>query len=412
MTAPAQSPNAAGSKDKDKSLRPPADVLGEKDVDAANDAYRPSGVDLGQFLLLPKIEVDETFNDNVFARQYNAKSDFMTSIRPEAALRSRFDSHELNFLGRVERKEFARFTDDSVTEFFGQSDGRLDVNKTDSLHGLVSYSAAHEDRGSPDDVGGKEPTPVRTLTGRTGGTVGLGRLKSSLDFGAVQRAYDDVQTATGTSPNHLRDRVEYEEKLREGYEIVPGYFAVIEGATNQRVYKNSADIAGFNRDSQGWRVNGGLGVDISQVVRGDFLVGYFRQNYTDDRLSDPSGLSVKAMFNWTPSRMTLVIPSLERSVEETSVSGVSALVRTSAGLLVRHELQRNIILSNSFSYMHDQQDGGDETTNLYEDRLSVTYLFNANLYAGGELVAKHRLSNADGNGYNQHTMMARFGLQY
>lgn len=407
-------PGSSGlaSKSQEKKLRPPEEVTAEKNVDAADKAYQPKGVDLGQFLLLPKIELDETYNDNVFAKAYDTKADFITTVRPEVAVRSRFDNHELNFLGRIEHKEFAKYTGDTVTEFFGQSDGRLDVTKTNSLRGLVSYQAGHEDRGSPDDVGGVEPTPFRYLTARGGGVAGLGRLTSSLDFGMVDRSFDDVRTATGVSPNRLRDRVDYEETLREAYEVIPGYFAVVEGALNQRVYANSADVAGYNRDSNGWRINSGLGVDISQVIRGDFLVGYFQQDYSDDRLTDPRGLSIKSMLNWSPTRMTQVVPSLERSVEETTATGVAALVRTSGSVLVRHELQRNIIVSSVLSYSHDTQQGGKQETDTYDGRFSGTYLLNANVYVGVEVDLKRKLSNVDAAGFDQHTVMARLGLQY
>lgn len=409
--------NAAGKgkesvRKQEEHLRDPKEVVEEKDRDAADDAFKPDGIALGNFLLLPKVEVEAAFNDNVYARAHDAKADFITSYKPELALRSRTEQNEFNMLGRFERKEYRKYSGDSVNNAFVQGDGRYDLNETDSLNALVSLDSGHEDRGSPDDAGGDTPSPYQYVTGSGGSLVAFGRLKTSLSGTVVQRSFDDVIAATGPVRNHLRDRVEYEEKARVGYEFVPGYSALVEGATNQRVYDSNTDINGFNRDSHGWRLSSGVGVDISQVIRGDILVGYFDQSYDDPRLNNVDGLSVKTMFNWTPSRMTIVVPSLQRSVEETTSTGISALEQTVASLFVRHELRRDIILSGTMSLTSIEYQGSEREDEIYQGMVSGTYLLNKNLYVSGVVDNKRKISSEDASGYNQHKVMLTLGVQY
>ncbi|MFT2536360.1 outer membrane beta-barrel protein, partial [Escherichia coli] len=76
-----------------------------------------------------------------------------------------------------------------------------------------------------------------------------------------------------------------------------------------------------------------------------FLVGYFKQDYNSSTLQSPSGLAVRAVFNWTPDKQTLIVPSLERSVLESTTAGASSMVRTALTVLARRELQRNLVAS-------------------------------------------------------------------
>lgn len=398
-------------KQKDR-LLPPKEALEQKDSDIAPDAYQPQGVDLGAFLLMPKMEMDVARNSNIYATNYDAKHDIITVYRPEVALNSRFERHSVNALARLERKEYLEFDRESVTNAFAQLSGQYDVTDRDMLNAAVSYTRDHEDRGSLDDVGGLHPTEYNYLTFNGSGTVNTGRLTSGLGFTAVNREWQDTQTSTGMAPSHLRNRNEYEITLRESYEVTPGYSWVNEGAVLRRIYQHDADQFGVGRDSNGVRLGTGIGVDVSELIRGDFLAGYMRQDYKDSRLSDPSGYYLKARFNWSPSKLTTVIPTIERSIEESTARNVSALVRTAVSVTVRHELQRNIILGSTLGYSKDKQEGGDLTANTYEGLVRATYLFNRNLYSSLEIGEKHKLTDLDGSGYNQTTGMLRFGIQY
>ena len=408
---------AAGQKKESvrkqkEGLLEPKEALEQKDSDIAPDAYQAKGLDLGAFLLMPKMELDLARNSNIYATNYDAKHDIITTYRPEFALDSRFERHAINVVGRVERKEFDTFDKESVTNGFAQLSGRYDVTDRDTLNASLSYTHDHEDRGSPDDVGGLHPTEFHYLVLNTSGAINTGPLTSSLGFVAVKRDWEDTQTGTGISPSHLRNRNEFDVTLREAYEFTPGYSWVNEGTLLRRIYQNDVDQFGVGRDSSGMRLGTGIGLDVSELIRGDFLAGYMRQDYTDDRLSDPSGYYVKARFNWSPSKLTTVIPTLERSIEETTANGVSALVRTAVSVTVRHELQRNIILGSMLGYSRDDQKGGNLIANTYEGLVRATYLFNRNFYSSLEVSEKHKLTNVDGSGFNQTAGMLRFGIQY
>lgn len=412
-TAPTIDPRRAASGAKiTAETSADQDATGQQDDKRLSENYQPKGVDLGMFLLLPKVESEQTYNTNVFATRTNVKSDFFTVFRPEFALRSRFAQHELNLRAQAEKYLYKTYKNDNHLDYQTDVSGRYDVQPGTELTLFTQYFSRHEDRSSPDEAGGIKPTPTQGLITRLGGKQEMGRYVFSGDLTAQRLTFDQVATSTGTTvPNNDRDRWEIEGKLRGSYEMFPGYAAVTQVSANTRRYDDSFDRNGYDRSSRGYRVEGGVGVDLSQLLRGDFLVGYLSQNYRDARFTDPSGLSVRATFNWTPDKLVIVVPALERVVSETTRSGASSQVRTTGSVLVRYEAARNILLSGFLSASYSENAGQQTSDWLYEGRLRGIYSFTRELFVGAEAVQKVKNTQKETGGYDQTTLMLRLGLQ-
>lgn len=410
-TAPTQDPRRAGGAKITTDPNPPTNIKESDDTEQLADRYQPKGITLGKFLLLPKVEIDQTFNDNIYATQNNTKSDFITIVRPEATLRLKEPNYTWNTNLQVEFNQYWKYTDDNNVQGRLATDGMYEINRNVELSGSYIFSALSEDRGSDDAIQGKEPTKMRLNDGRLGGKIHQGRYTFGLDAGATSYSYDDVPTSTGKIDNSDRDRTQYLVSGRASYEIFPGYAAVLAASVNQRNYDRATDRSGFNRDSSGYRVEGGVGVDLAETIRGDFLIGYLSQDYKDKRFQDPAGLAFKASFNWTPSRLTLVVPTLERSIQETTILNASGMVRSSATLLVRHEYARNILLTGFGGVYYDEFQGLNRTSILYELRGRVTYAFNENVFVSGELAHRTKDSELSGRSFSQNFIGLRLGLQ-
>lgn len=412
-TAPTADPRRAGSGAKiTAEAAPEQDPAGQSDSQRLSESYQPKGVDLGLFLLLPKVEAEQTFNSNIYATRGDVKSDTYTTIRPELSLRSRFAQHELNVHVLAEKYLYRTYTRDNHLDFQADVSGRYDVQAGSELTLFTQYFSRHEDRSSPDEAGGLKPTPTQGLVSRLGGKHEAGRFTVSGDITAQRLTFDPVATSSGTIvPNSDRDRWELEGRLRGAYELFPGYAAVTQVSANTRRYDDAFDRNGYERSSHGYRVEGGIGVDLSQLLRGDFLVGYLAQDYRDPRFKDPSGLSLRATFNWTPDKLLIVVPSLERVVAETTRSGASSQVRTTGSVLVRYEAARNILLSSFLSASYTENSGQTPTDWLYEARVRGIYSFTPEVFAGAEAVQKIKETQGEVGGYKQTIFMLRLGLQ-
>lgn len=410
-TAPGQDPRRAGGAKITTDPNPPTNPRDNDDVEQLADRYQPKGVTFGKFLILPKIEFDQNYNDNIYATENNKKGDFINIVRPEVTIRLREPNYSWNTNLNLESSHYWKYTDDNSVQGRLVTDGLYEFNRSLEVNGSYIFSAATEERGSNEAEQGKEPTKVWMNDGRIGGKLRQGRFTFGLDAGATKYAYDNVPTTTGSIDNSYRDRVQGIVSGRVSYEIFPGYAAVVAASFNQRDYDRATDSAGYNRDSAGYRVEGGIGVDLAETIRGDFLVGYFSQDYKDKRFKDPAGLAFKASFNWTPSRLTLIVPSLERSVQETTLLNVSSLVRSSASVLVRHEYARNILLTGFAGIYYDDFKGINRDSVLYELRSRVTYAFNENLFVSGELSHRTKDSQLATRSFSQNFIGLRLGLQ-
>ena len=415
QTAPGQDPRKAhsGAKVTTETNLGTDDERRKDDSERMHDAYDPKGIELGSFLLLPKLELDTAYNNNVFAQNSNPKSDFLNTVRPEFKLRSRFAEHMLNFSGMVEKIKYHRFSSDDQLNAQADVDARYDIGAATEANAFLQAYARHEERGSPDDAGGTKPTPTRGLTLRSNVKHKEGRYTLLAGVDVDRHLYENVPgAAASVIPNEDRDRWEVTGRVRGSYEMFPGYAAVTELSANTRKYDSRSDRNGLERDSHGYRAEAGVGVDLSQLLRGDFLVGYFRQDYRDSRLSDPSGLSVRATFNWTPDKLTIVVPSLERSVSETITRGASSLVRTTGSVLVRHEMRRNLILTGIASVSRDELEGvNNQDAWVYEGRMRATYAFTPELFVAGEAAYKRKDSELDTSSYRQTVFFLRLGAQ-
>lgn len=389
------------------------DRANSDDRERVNDRYQPKGIELGKFLFLPDVMVAGGYNSNVYATTNDVKGDLLTRIVPSFRLQSRFDRHALNVSGEAEKVYFRRYTSDNVLNGRLYADGRYDLFRGTEITGQASYYAEHEDRGSPDAVSGLYPTPVFGNRQFLGGKHTEGPWLFAGDVSRHQLIFKDVATSNGTIiQNQGRNRTEYRASGRIGYELIPGYYALGQVSGNVRDYNLPVDYNGVDRSSRGYAAQGGVGVDLSQLIRGDFLVGYFKQDYDAASLQSPSGLAIRAVFNWTPDRQTLIVPALERSVQESTTSGASSLVRTSLSLLARREVQRNLVASVFGGVYYDEYEGLGQSTWTYEGKISATYAFDENFYTGADLGYRQRNAPAGvSNSYNQFIGMIRLGVR-
>lgn len=412
QTAPGADPRRAGTAKVTQETGPEAAKPGDSDSERMDNAFQPKGFELGSFLLLPKIETDAIYSSNLFATEHDAKSEYVAIVRPEFRLRSRFATHAVNVFGNLEVKRHRRYKSDDTVDGRLVADGRYDLSSTDELTAQTDFTYRNEDRGSPDAVGGAEPTPTAAYTAKLAGKHKFGRFTFKPEVEVARRTFEDVDTSGGGRINNSdRNRVEIEGQVTGSYEMFPGYAWVVAASANSRRYDDRLDDQGYDRSSRGWRVDTGVGLDLTDLVRGDLLVGYLSQNYNDARLSDPSGFSVRATLNWTPTKLTLVVPALERSVQETTLANASAIVRTSASVLVRHEYARNVLLTGNLSYSYDKFEGSTRADSTYEARARATYAFTPEVHLGGEARYKVRDSNAQNSSYDQTVIGLRLSLQ-
>lgn len=346
----------------------------------------PLGIRAGGFLFFPAVAVEQYYDDNLFATETGKVDDFITVVKPSLEITSEWEIHELSVRGEGAIGRYADRLTENYADFEVGADGRLDITRDITASAGGSFERGHEERSSPDDVVGQEPTIRESINGFVVYDHVFGRFNVTADADYRDLNYDDVLAAGGAVINNDdRDREEASAGLRFAYEIVPEYQAFIAGRADTRQYRQERDDNGFLRDSIGWEAIVGVELDFGGIVFGDVFAGYLeRDYYDDDTLPNNGGITFGGSVDWNVTPLTTVNGTVVRSIEESSIANASSYFATTGAVTVDHELLRNLLLNARGALTHSDYEfnGGSERIDLtYQADVGATYLVNRYFYA-------------------------------
>ncbi|MCE9649107.1 MAG: outer membrane beta-barrel protein [Parvibaculum sp.] len=343
-------------------------------------SYDAVGIRAGAFMILPQASVSEKYNDNIYATDTNETDDFITTLGASIAVNSGWSRHALNLNAGVSKDIYADNTGENRLDWNVGANGRLDVTRDTRLSGGASYAQLHEDRGDPNSpAAAAEPTEYDLLSANAAFDQRFNRLTARVSGGYENYDYKDVAaTGGGIIDQDDRDRVQYEEALRLGYDVSPDTNVYVQGTLNQRDYDLSPPAVLTNRNSDGYAVAVGSDFRLSSLAQGGIFVGYQSQSYDNSAFSDVSGLSYGADVEWYMTPLTTVTFNAAATVEETTSVGASGYLSQTVGIRVDHELLRNVLLNGRVSYSNDDYEGINRTDDIIRAGLGVDYLVNRN----------------------------------
>jgi hypothetical protein len=387
-----------------------------------SENYDPKGVPLGSFRLFPTLELDEIYNDNIYAvpAATGKTGSFIQQVVPGLDLRSDWNVHMLNVYAKGALGFYS--TDSSFNNFQDISvgaDGRIDIQRDWNVYGGGSWNRRHEERGSPNAVA-TAGLPV-TIYNQTVGNIGyyqkFNRFSVRADGRVDNYVYFDngLGPAQGVIPNSLRNRNELREALRLGYEFLPGFEAWVRGGANQRMY-SQLDSSGLNRNSSGFDGVGGVLIDLGGITSVEVFAGYTYQQYQSWQFSNISTPTFGLAAYWNPVRELWVKPFVRRTVEDSSLTTSAAYVSTSGGLDINYNFRPNVRLEAHGDYAvadYAAQAGtiGTRYDQYWTFRAGAQYFFTENFYLGPSYQFITRNSNQAGSGYDQNVVMLRLGAR-
>jgi hypothetical protein len=367
-------------------------------------SYDAVGIRAGAFMILPQASVSEKYNDNIYATDTNETDDFITTLGASIAVNSGWSRHALNLNAGVSKDIYADNTGENRLDWNVGANGRLDATRDTRLSGGASYAQLHEDRGDPNSpAAAAEPTEYDLLSANAAFDQRFNRLTARVSGGYENYDYKDVAaTGGGIIDQDDRDRVQYEEALRFGYDVSPDTNVYVQGTLNQRDYDLSPPTVPTNRDSDGYAVAVGSDFRLSSLAQGGIFVGYQSQSYDNPAFSDVSGLSYGADVEWYTTPLTTVTFSAAATVEETTSVGASGYLSQTVGIRVDHELLRNVLLNGRVSYANDDYEGISRTDDIVRAGLGVDYLVNRNFTLGLGYDFTNKNSNVAGVDYTRN----------
>ncbi len=371
--------------------------------------YQATGLRVGGFTVLPKIEMGLDYTDNLFAVNGNSgstspypfngpKTDIGFVVDPSIAIQSNWGRHSLTALANVREEEFADFPSENRTAYSAQTYGRIDVHGDSYLTMGIDGEHDYEDRGSTvTQEQAVTPVPYDTQGAFFRGVYGEDRLQAELEGDVRNFHYDSVNqlNLNGTqSPidEALRDFTQGQIGGRVNFALTPDEAVFIKTDYSDGDYLYGA-VGSPKRNYDEVRVLGGANFDITALARGEIGLGYVDRDYALASYHGIKGFAASAKIEYFPTQLLTLTLTGQRLVQDAAFSTASGYFENLVTLGADWEVKRNFILSGLVSEEIDQFQGISRTDDLTDFKLIGHYFINRNVGLNATFVYSDRTSN-------------------
>ena len=290
------------------------------------------GISVGAFTLYPSIEVQAGYDSNVYATSAPTVGSPYTLIRPVLELKSDWLNHSLRVMAGGGFGFYSNASTQNYWNGYVQADGRLDIREDFYATGMIGVRRQTEALGTPNAQVASAPTVVDSIPVEVGLYQRFNRFFYDFKASVTRYQYTDNSIiGAGGLPAASRNRIEYDERVRLGYEILEGVDVWVAPGLNQRIYDQFVNAAGQQRDSNGWNVNLGATIKFTTKSSLEGFIGYTNQTYIADGTSTPAftfGLS----GSWNGYEPLTLRPAFIRTINESAYSSYTNYVSTTLGV--------------------------------------------------------------------------------
>jgi opacity protein-like surface antigen len=365
------------------------------------------------------LTLNEYYTDNVFFSRplfdEKREHDWVTVFLPALDYTLRFRDSSITLGGSGEIGRFARHSSEDYEDFRLFANGRHRFDPTSLGVWGATVLRDHEPRSSPEpsDQVGDTPTVYWQASSYAALSRSFGT--SAIRLGATHDYLDFEDTPTSRGPgsvnNDDRGRHMVTTGARFSADFGPASRIYAEGSFDGRQYVRAVDDFGFDRNSFGARAILGWQREFGPTLDTGFYGGVILQRFDDDRFSDVLAPDYGGLLRWRPLPGTVVRAQAARSLEETTLPGVSSYLRTTASLnvsqLVRDDLR---LYGGASAAMLDFQDAGREDQ-IVSAWLGVRRYVAPRVFIGAEAAYQERESNEPTNDYTENRIMVRAGVE-
>jgi len=380
--------------------------------------FDPIGIRVGSFLLLPQLGLGGLYDTNVFRTATNELSDYFFTIAPSVKLQSQWNRGSLEFYGGVSDYQYAKYTQESLADWDVGADGRYDIvgigNEpgATSIYANGSVSELHELLSSPNTVGNqKSPNRYYNDHGEIDGTTRPGRLGFSA--GAIFDRFDYLETPLnggGFIDNTDRNFDDYQGYVKSFYDFSPGYSGFVRGTYESRSFDQFLDRTGVHRSSNGYKIDGGVDLQVTHLVSGEAYLGVLKYDFTAP-LRDLSGIDYGVQLDWLATPLITVHLTGSRSLTQVVLTGTSMMIGDAAGVSADYEFRRNVILQAHATYVTASYPGLTRHDAYPDLGLGVKYLLNRHLSLNASYDYTDRTTDDTGSDFRDNLIVVGINLQ-
>lgn len=385
---------------RDLATAPARPVIEARRRLAEEDPFAPLGFHTGAFVIRPAIEASGGYDSNP-ARSPGGRASWFGVVGSDLQVRSDWQRHEFraDVRGTYTAYEATSSLDRPYLE--ARANGRIDVTGRTKAEFEGRFLLSTDNPGSPDLPADLAKLPIFTQAGVTAGVAqAFNRFEIALKTAFDRFDYRKSKLTDGSLvSNRDRDYDRHGIQARAGYELTPSVKPFVEVDADTRKRESAFDRFGFRRSSDGLVVKAGGVFDLTRSLTGEIAAGYLTRRYDDPRLGDLRGIVTDASLIWTATALTTVTLKAATAADESTLPGVSGVLRRDASVQVDHAFRRWLIGTLKFAYGNDDYEGSPRDDDRYAASAALTYKFSRFASLKGEFRQEWLRSNVPGNDY-------------
>ena len=339
------------------------------------------GISVGAFTLIPQIEINVGSDNNVFAQSAASGpvSSAYATVTPSFDLRSEWLNHSLHVLASGTLGWYGNATTQNYQNYGIIVDGKVEVHSDIYVNGLIGFRRSTEALGTPNVAFSQSPTVVDTLPIEIGLYQQFNRVFYLLSARATRFWYYDYSTISSLGlPGSSRDRFEYGESLKIGYQLSEGVDVFAGPSLRQVRYFEYINSAGQARDSNGANFSVGATWRINPISILEGQVGYQSTNY-ESGFGATSAWSFGLAGTWTGYAPLTLRPYMSRSINESALSSYTNFVATTFAVdfnYLIHDawtLAGGLLFSIADYSPYDPSTTNPRTDNFFRGQIGLLY---------------------------------------
>lgn len=380
-----------------------------------DDAYAPLGVRLGGLILRPGVEANVGYDSNPLraAPSSRPKGSKVYQGAVDLSVQSDWSRHQMRFDLRGVYNDYPDVKNADRPTLDAKLALRGDLSDQATVNLDLRERIDSQRPGSPDLTSAVKGRPLTYQSGATAGYIQRFGPASITATALVDRYdFEDAKTTSGLPvPQGDREFAQYGAALRGAYEITPGIAPFVEVGADRRVYDQAVDSGGYRRSSVGATARLGSTFELTRTLTGDVSAGYGWRDYADSRLGPLSGALVDASLVWQASPLTRATLKAGSEFLETTQAGSSGALGRRIGLLVTHDLLRNLQIGASLDYSHARYSGVNRTEQTLIAGLKIDYKIDRHFVFRTSYAYERAISSLPNNSSVAHVFLMGLRVQ-